>query len=84
VLSSIRREIGEQWKYVGYALGIDHAVLNTIEHDSPKIEDRAFKMLADWIERNADSCYCELISAMNNEYLSRGVGVLKEKIKSCK
>jgi len=83
-LSSIRREFGEQWRFVGYALGIEHAVLNNIEYNSPNIEDRAFKMMADWIERSTDICYCKLISAMNNEHLVRGVEVLKEKIKLCK
>ena len=39
-------------------------------------------MMSEWMQRNADSCYCQLIYAMEKQGLDSGVKVLKEKIKS--
>ena len=83
-MSSIRWEFGTQWKHVGYALGLEHSVLECIELNDHKTEERAFRMLNEWIQRDAKSCYCKLISAMYQEGLVEGVEILKRKIKSSK
>ena len=80
-MSSIRREFGTKWKHVGYVLGLDHSVLTNIELNLHEVEEQAFKMLDEWIQRSADSCYCKLISAMNEEGLCKNVEILKHKIK---
>lgn len=84
VLSSIRREFGQQWKHVGYKLGLECTQLEAIELNKVLIEERAFTMLCDWIHRDVSTCYCKLISAMKKEHLSNGVEHLKEEIKLCK
>ena len=82
ILSSIRTEFGSKWKHIGYALGIEHGVLENIEIDYRRTGDQTFRMLNEWMQRDADSCYCKLISAMNKEGLVRGVQILKASIKS--
>ena len=82
VLSSIRREIGKQWKHVGYALGLEHSLLECTEHNHPHgVEEKAFKMLTDWIQRDVHPCYCKLIYAMDKEHLHQGVECLRFYIK---
>jgi len=83
-LSSIRWEFGTKWKHVGYTLWLKHSVLENIEIDYHKADERAFTMLKEWIERDAKSCYCKLISAMYREGLVRGIEILKKMIKSSK
>ena len=39
-------------------------------------------MLTEWKQRNANACYCMLISAMTREDLNHGVEVLKKEIKT--
>ena len=80
MLSSVRRELGEQWKHIGYALGLKHSVLKNIELNLHQVEEQAFKMFEEWIQRHVDCCYCKLISAMNEEGLCSAVTVLKQKI----
>ena len=82
ILSSLRKEFGTKWKHVGYILGLDHSSLTNIEINSHEIEERAFKMLVEWLERDVESCYCKLISAMNEEGLCEKVDILKHKIKN--
>ena len=82
VLSAIRTQFGKDWKYVGLDLELDNGLIKNIEHDEQDFEDRAFKMMSKWVKRNANSCYCQLISAMENQGLDSGAKVLKEKIKS--
>ena len=77
-------EFGTQWIHVGYALGFEHSVLNIIELNSHEFEERAFRMLTGWMQRELHPCYCILISAMESQDLKRGVEVLKLKIKSSK
>ena len=84
VLSGIRKEFGKDWKHVGLGLKLDNTVLNIIELDSQHFEERAFNMLCEWMKRDTTSCYCKLISAMNEQGLGSGVVILKEKIKSSK
>ena len=84
VLLSIRGKFGAKWKYVGYILGLEHDVIDNIELNSPAMEERCFRMLAEWIQRDVKSCYCKLISAMAEEHLDRGIEILKCKIKSSK
>ena len=55
-----------------------------IELNNHDFEEQTFKMLCEWMKRDATSCYCKLISAMNEQGLSRGVAILKEKIKPSK
>ena len=83
VLSSIRKEFGISWKHVGYCLKLDHNVLKNIEINERSVEEQAFKMLDEWKQRCTDTCYCNLILAMNEENLCKGVEVLKQKIESC-
>ena len=82
MLSATRKQFGKDWKYVGLDLGLDYSVINNIELNEQDFEDRAFKMMSGWMQRNADSCYCQLISVMEKQGLHSGVIVLKEEIKS--
>ena len=82
VLSCIRNQFGKDWKYVGLDLKLDNSVINIIELNQQDFDDRAFKMMSEWIQRNADSCYCQLIYAMEKQGLDSGVQVLKQEIKS--
>ena len=82
VLSAIRTQFGKDWKYVGLDLKLDNSLINIIELNEIDFEERAFKMMSKWVESNANSCYCQLISAMENQGLDSGAKVLKEKIKS--
>ena len=82
VLSAIRKQFGRDWKHVGLDLKLDNSVINIIELNQQDFEERAFKMMSEWMQRNADSCYCQLIYAMEKQGLDSGVKVLKEKIKS--
>ena len=81
VLSNIRREFGDKWKHVGYALDLEHPVIVTIELNEKHVEEQAFKMLCNWIQRDVHPCYCKLISAMEKECLNSGVDCLKKWIK---
>ena len=83
-LSRIRKEFGSHWKHVGYNLGLQHSVLNIIELNSQDVEQRTFRMLEEWMQRNVKTCYCKLISAMLEEGLCQGVEILKQNIKSSK
>ena len=82
VLSSIRREIGAQWIHIGYNLGLERSVLKIIEQNVHEVEEQAFQMLNEWLQRDLESCYCRLISAMYKQGLGRGVDVFKKNIKS--
>ena len=84
MLSSVREEFGSQWKHIGYTLGLEHNVLENIESNFAKVEERAFKMLSEWMRRDVQSCYCKLISAMNEGNLVSGVEILKKKITKSK
>ena len=82
VLSAIRNQFGKDWKYFGLDLKLDNSEIKIIELNEQHFEDRAFEMMSKWVKRNANSCYCQLISAMENQGLDSGAKVLKEKIKS--
>ena len=84
MLSSIRTELGSQWRYIGYNLGLEDCVLNIVEQDYRKAGDQAFNMLKMWIEKDVESCYCKLISAMNEEGLRNEIETLKKRIKASK
>ena len=84
MLSSIRWEFGARWKHVGYILELQHHVIEHIELNKQEVQERSFQMLVEWIQRDAKSCYCKLISAMTKERLHEGVKNLKYKIKSSK
>ena len=68
--------------HIGIALRIKLSVLQSIEQNYHKVEERAFRMLNEWMQRSANPCYCRLIAAMNEEHLIEGVVVLQEKINS--
>ena len=82
VLSHIRKVFGKEWKYIGLALGLDSYQINIIELNVKDFDDRAFKMLTDWKQKNANACYCMLISAMTSEGLIQGAEILKQEIKT--
>lgn len=82
VLSKIRKCFNAEWKYVGLALNLEHNLLETIESNHQKIDDRSFQMLVEWMKRDKKPCYCKLISAMEEEELQSAVHDLKQKIKS--
>ena len=73
----MRREFGHEWKHVGYSLGLEHTLLKTIESNVHNIEEQAFNMLSYWIQRDIESCYCKLITAMKKENLNSGIEHLK-------
>ena len=77
-------EFGARWKHIGYILELDPNVIDHIELNLQEVEERAFKMLVEWIQRDVKSCYCKLISAMSEEGLHKGIEKLKFKIKSSK
>ena len=81
VLKSIRREFGDDWKYVGYGLDLEHSLVHTIELNEKRVEDQAFIMLCSWLQRDVHPCYCKLIAAMEMECLNSGVACLKKCIK---
>ena len=81
-MSSIRTELGSQWRHIGYTLGLQDCALNNVELNYSKVEEQAFNMLKLWIEKDANACYCKLISAMNGEGLFKEVETLKEKIEA--
>lgn len=81
IMSYIRRELGTKWKHIGYTLGLEHSVLNCIEHNNHQVEERSFNMLEEWMQRDVEACYCKLISAMERESLCSGAEALKSKIK---
>ena len=63
-------------------MGLDHSTLQTIEiNDRDDVDEQAFRMLQTWIERDTESCYCKLITAMTEEELRNKVEILKKKIK---
>ena len=43
--------VAAKWKMVGYALGVEHEVLSTIEYDERKAERCAMELLAQWLYR---------------------------------
>ena len=63
---------------------LDPNVIDHIELNLQEVQKRSFKMLVEWIKRDAKSCYCKLISAMAEEHLDKGIEILKYKIKSGK
>ena len=81
-MSSIRTELGSQWRQVGYTLGLQDSSLNSIELDYPEVGEQAFNMLKMWTEKDVEACYCKLISAMNGEGLVKEIETLKEKIEA--
>ena len=84
MLSGIRLEFGTRWKHVGYILELEPNVIDHIELNLREVEERCFRMLVEWIQRDVNSCYCKLISAMAEEHLDKGIEILKCKIKSSK
>ena len=83
-MSNIRAKLGSHWKHIGYTLGLEDSALGNIEIDFRTVGEQAFNMLKMWVQKDTESCYCKLISAMNEEGLSKEVETLKEKIKSSK
>ena len=81
-MSSIRAKLGSHWKYIGYTLGLEDSELGNIEINFRTVEEQAFNMLKKWVQKDTESCCCKLLSAMNEEGLSKEVEILKEKIKS--
>ena len=65
-------------------MGLEHNVIELIKLNLQEVEERSFRMLVEWIQRDVKSCYCKLISAMAEEHLDRGIEILKHKIKSSK
>ena len=63
---------------------LDPNVIDHIELNLQEVQERSFRMLVEWIQRDAKSCYCKLISAMTEEHLDKGIEILKCKIKSDK
>ena len=43
--------IAAQWKMVGYALGVEHKILNTVEYNEQRAERCAMELLAQWLHR---------------------------------
>ena len=82
MLASIRTELGSRWRYVGYALELENSALDNIKSNFHKVEDQAFEMLKYWIQTDVESCYCKLISAMNEEGLVKGIEILKGRIQT--
>ena len=81
-MSKIRAKLGSHWKHIGYTLGLEDSALRNIEINCRTVEEQAFNMLNKWVQIDTESCYCKLISAMNEEGLSKEVETFKEKIKS--
>ena len=81
VLRCIRREFDDDWKYVGYVLDLEHSLIRTIQLNEKRVEDRAFEMLCNWLQRDKHPCYCKLIAAMEKESLNNGVACLQQWIK---
>ena len=59
-------------------------MLKTIEFNIHEVEEQAFQMLIEWVQRDLKSCYCRLISAMDKQDLRRGIDALKKNVKSSK
>ena len=51
LLNHIVPTIAAEWKMVGYALGAEHEVLNTIERYEQRIKGCAMELLALWLHR---------------------------------
>ena len=78
----IRKQLGNDWRFVGLTLELDNSTLNIIELDKQGFVDRAFSMMSEWLKRDTTACYCKLIYAMEKQGLGSGVEVLKREIKS--
>ena len=59
-------------------------IIDNIECDTQQVAERAFKMLTKWVEMDAESCYCKLITAMKEDGLSSEAEALKSMISSSK
>jgi len=84
VLLKVKKEIGGEWKSIGYYLGFTPDEIYCIEENSQTVEKRAFNMLEKWFLKDTNACYCKLITAMTEESLISGVEVLKQNIEKCK
>ena len=81
LITAIRKQLSKDWKYVGFCLELDNSVMNVIGLNSQDSEERAFKMMCEWMQRNANACYCQLINAMDKQGLDSGIKALKNEIK---
>ena len=61
-----------------------HHILENIECDTQQVAEQAFKMLTKWMQMDAESCYCKLITAMKEDGLSSEAEALKSMISSSK
>ena len=82
MLKRIRGKLGIQWKYVGYSLNLAREVITNIETNVKGVEEQTFKMFEKWMDQDVSSCYCKLISAMEEEELGTVVESLKDLIKT--
>ena len=51
LLKHVIPTIAAQWKMVGYALGVQHQVLNIVQYNERGVEDCAMELLARWLYR---------------------------------
>ena len=82
VLQRIRGKLDRKWKYVGHNLKLAHEVIANIERNVEEVDEQTFKMFEKWMEQDVSSCYCKLISAMEEENLGAAVESLKDLIKT--
>ena len=70
--------------HIGYALNVDHYILEQIDTNYTKVEEKSFRMVVEWIKRDENPCYCKLISSMKEQGLSDATQILEQIIKSSK
>ena len=66
-------ELGSSWKMLGRTLSLPEAVLEQIEEDNPKLNEKCFSMFRRWTERFGSSAtYESLARALQHPAVGRG------------
>ena len=63
-LVSVLSKIAAQWRELGIRLDIDPDVLNTIEANSSKVEDRMSAMLEKWLQKYPERGWDDIVRAL--------------------
>ena len=55
-------ELGSSWKMLGRTLSLPEAVLEQIEEDNPKLDEKCFRMFRKWTEMFGSSATYESLA----------------------
>ena len=78
ILSKISKLINGDWKHIGLQLEVKTCILECIDLNSKRVEDKALEILLKWKYGNSHPCYCDLLSALREQDLHEAVKHLKQ------